>query len=247
MSSLVRVYPTRSAAANAAAAQFVAAAEKAIATHGRFSVALSGGNTPRDVYRLLASDEYAPMVDWDRTHVFWGDERAVPLNDAENNGRMARETLLSHVQIPPNNVHRIQSQLPPEDAAKDYEKTLRDFFGGRGEKAPNFDLLLLGLGAEGHTASLFPGNKALQEKERWVVATYVEQVKMWRITLTPPALNAAAKVMFLVAGEEKAQIVKQILSEPKQPDLYPAQIIDPPDGQVFWVLDKPAAALYEQK
>ena len=245
--SQVRVYPTRSAAAHAAAAQFVAAAEKAVTARGRFSVALSGGNTPRDVYRLLASEEYAPMVEWQRTHVFWGDERAVPLNDPENNGRMARETLLDHVHIPVNNIHRIQSQLPPKEAAQEYEKTLHDYFGARGLDLPRFDLLLLGLGAEGHTASLFPHEAPLSERERWVVAYYVEPVKMWRITLTPPALNAASKVMFLVAGEEKAQAVKQILSEPKQPDLYPAQIIDPPQGQVLWILDRPAGALLSQQ
>ncbi len=244
--TLVRVYPTRSAAAHAAAAQFVATAEKALTTHGRFTVALAGGNTPRDVYRLLASDEYAPMVDWVHTQIFWGDERSVPQGDPENNGRMARETLLNHVPIPVNNIHRIQSQLPPEDAAQDYEKTLRDYFAARGLNQPRFDLVLLGMGAEGHTASLFPHSPLLTERQRWVAAVYVEAMRMWRITLTPPALNAASKVIFLVAGEEKAQAIKAVLGEPKQPDLYPAQIVDPPQGQVLWILDKPAASLMDE-
>ena len=243
--SQVRVYPTRSAVAHAAAAQFVACAEKAVTARGRFSVALSGGSTPRDVFRLLASDEYVSMVTWENTHVFWGDERAVPLNDQENNARMGRETLLDHVQVPVVNVHRIQSQLPPEEAAQDYEQTLRTYFAGRGLNQPRFDLVLLGLGAEGHTASLFPYTTALNERERWVVANYVDQMKTWRITLTPVALNSASKIIFLVVGEEKSQALKHILSDPKQPDLYPAQIIDPPQGQVLWIADKAAAALLD--
>ena len=243
MSSQLRVYPTRSAAAHAAAAQFVATAEKAMTTRGHFTVALAGGNTPRDVYRLLASDEYASMVDWSRVQIFWGDERCVPFNDPENNAHMARETLLDHVQVTMNNIHRIQSQLPPEDAATDYEHTLRRYFSGRDSNLPRFDLVLLGLGAEGHTASLFPGSPLIGERERWVAAVYVEKMKTWRITLTPVALNAASKVIFTVIGEEKAQALKQILSEPKQPNLLPAQIVDPPDGQVLWIADKTAAAL----
>jgi 6-phosphogluconolactonase len=243
MRSQVRVYPTRSAAAHAAAAQFVATAEKAMNARGRFTVALAGGNTPRDVYRLLATEEYASMVDWPNVSVFWGDERCVPFNDPENNASMARETLLNHVPVAPNNIYRIQSQLPPEEAAQNYEQTLRRYFSGRGTNFPNFDLVLLGIGAEGHTASLFPGSPLLNEQERWVGAVYVEKMKSWRISLTPVALNAASKVLFTVIGEEKAQAVKQILTEPKQPNLLPAQVVDPPDGQVLWIFDKPAASL----
>lgn len=241
--SQVRVYPTRIAAAHAAAAQFVATAEKAIAARGRFSVALSGGNTPRDVYRLLASSEYSPMIDWKLAQIFWGDERAVPLNDPENNALMALDSLLNHVPIPPENVHRIQSQLPPQDAAQDYEQTLRAYFAGRGLVLPRFDLVLLGLGAEGHTASLFPHSSVLGEREHWVAASFVDPAKSWRITLTPVALNAASKVIFLAGGEEKAQALKQVLGDTKNPDLLPAQIIDPPQGQVLWIVDKAAAAL----
>jgi 6-phosphogluconolactonase len=243
MRSQVRVYPTRSAAAHAAAAQFVATAEKAMNARGRFTVALAGGNTPRDVYRLLATEEYASMVDWPNVSVFWGDERCVPFNDPENNASMARETLLNHVPVAPNNIYRIQSQLPPQEAAQNYEQTLRRYFSGRGTNLPNFDLVLLGIGAEGHTASLFPGSPLLNEKERWVGAVYVEKMKSWRISLTPVALNAASKVLFTVIGEEKAQAVKQILTEPKQPNLLPAQVVDPPDGQVLWIFDKPASSL----
>ncbi len=241
--SQVRVYPTRIAAAHAAAAQFVATAEKAITARGRFSVALSGGNTPRDVYRLLASSEYAPMVEWKLAQIFWGDERTVPLGDPDNNGRMALDTLLSHVPVPPENIHRIQSQLPPQQAADAYESSLRAYFAGRGLVLPRFDLVLLGLGAEGHTASLFPRSPVLHERERWVAAVFVDPVRKWRITLTPVALNAASKVLFLAGGEEKAQALKQVLGEPKNPDLLPAQIVDPPQGQVLWIIDKSAATL----
>lgn len=239
----LRVYPTRNAAAHAAAAQIVAAAERAITTRGRFSIALAGGSTPRDVYRLLASEEYLATIDWQRTHVFWGDERAVPLNDHENNGHMARESLLNEVPIPMCNIYRIESQLPPEDAAHHYERTLREFFSARGVSVPRFDLLLLGMGADGHTASLFPHSPALHERERWVVAVYVDKLDSWRITLTPPALNSAAQVMFLVIGAEKADALHHVLDGAKNPDEYPAQIIDPPQGQVTWITDKAAAAL----
>jgi 6-phosphogluconolactonase len=243
--SQVRVYPTRSAAAHAVAAQFAATAEKAITARGRFSAVLAGGNTPRDVYRLLASDEYAPMVGWQKTQVFWGDERAVSLNDPENNAHMARETLLNYVPIPIENIHRIQTQLPPQEAADEYERTLRAYFTTRGMREPRFDFMLLGMGAEGHIASLFPHAPALTERERWVVATYVEPKQSWRITLTPVALNAASKIIFLVIGEEKAQALKQALSEPKRPDDFPAQIINPPQGQVLWIVDRAAASLLD--
>ncbi len=243
--SQVRVYPSRVAAAQAAAAQFITSAEKAVTARGRFTVALAGGSTPRDVYRLLANDEYAPLVDWEFAHIFWGDERCVPLGDHENNAHMARETLLDSVPIPMDHIHRIQSQFPPEEAALDYEHILRNFFFERGIDAPRFDLVLLGMGAEGHTASLFPHSPALHEPERWCVAAYVEPLQSWRVTLTPLALNAAAKIIFLVVGEEKAEALRQVLSEPKDPDLYPAQMIDPPEGRVLWIVDQAAASLLD--
>ncbi len=237
----IRVYPSRNAVARAAAAQFVSAAERAITTQGRFTVALSGGSTPHDMFRLLV-DEDATTIDWARTQVFWGDERCVPLKDSENNAHGARQALLDHVQIPVNNIHRIQTDLAPEAAADNYEQTLRSFFGSRGLDQPRFDLLMLGMGSEGHTASLFPGSSALYEQERWVVPTYVEKLESWRVTLTPVALNAATKVLFLVAGEEKAPVLKHVLNEYKQPYLYPAQIIDPPQGDVLWIVDEAAAS-----
>lgn len=237
----LRVYPTRNAVARAAAAQFVSASERAMTTRGRFVIALSGGSTPLDMFRLLV-DEYTTAVEWVHTQVFWGDERCVPSNDPENNAHNARLALLDHVPIPINNIHRVQTELSPEDAADDYEHTLRDYFESRGMSEPRFDLLLLGMGSEGHTASLFPGSEALHEEERWVVPTYVEKLDSWRVTLTPVALNAATKVVFLVAGDEKAPALAQVLGETKQPDLYPAQIIDPPRGDVLWIADEAAAS-----
>lgn len=243
--SQIRVYPSRVAAAHAAVAQFIATSEKAITARGRFAVALAGGSTPKDVYRLLASDEYAPLVEWEFTHVFWGDERTVPLNDPENNAHMAREAFLDYVPIPMDHIHRVQSGFPPEEAALDYEHILRNYFFQRDMDAPCFDLLLLGMGAEGHTASLFPHSPALYEQERWCVATFVDQVKQWRVTLTPPALNSAAKVIFLVVGAEKAEALRDVLSEPKRPDQFPAQIVDPPNGRVLWIVDQAAASLLD--
>ena len=243
--SQIRVYPTRIAAAHAAVAQFIVSSEKAITARGRFTVALAGGSTPRDVYRLLANDEYSPLVEWDHTQVFWGDERCVPLADPENNAHMAREALLDHVSIPMDHIHRVQSQFPPEDAALDYEHILRNYFFARGLDAPRFDLVLLGMGAEGHTASLFPYSSALYERERWCVATFVDKIQQWRITLTPLALNSASKVIFLVVGEEKAEALREVLSEPKNPELFPAQIIDPAEGRVLWIVDQAAASLLD--
>jgi len=243
--SQVRVYPTRNAAAHAAAVQFVAAAERAVTTRERFTVALSGGTTPRDVYHLLSADSTYEGVEWRKVRVFWGDERCVPYNDPQNNAHMAREALLNHVQIPVHNIHRVQTELPPEQAADDYEQTMRSYFAERGMNQPRFDFMMLGMGAEGHTASLFPNSPLLHETERWVAATYVEPLDSWRVTLTPVALNAASKIVFLVVGEDKAEALKRVLSEPKQPDLYPAQIVDPPQGQVTWIVDKAAAALID--
>jgi 6-phosphogluconolactonase len=243
MTSQLRVYPTRNDVARAAAAQVVDACDKALTTRGRFTIALSGGSTPRELYRLLATEEYASSFDWQRIHVFWSDERCVPLNSPDNNAHMARDVLLNHVPISISNIHRVQSELEAEAAAQDYEQTLRKYFAARGMQLPQFDLLLLGMGAEGHTASLFPGSQALYEQERWVVATYVDQLESWRVTLTPVALNAATRIIFLVVGEEKSEALKHVLNEPIQPELYPAQIIDPPQGQVLWIVDHSAAAL----
>ena len=236
----------------AAAATFVTAARSAIAARGRFVTALSGGSTPRALFTLLASEHFAGSVDWSRVHVCFVDERAV-LPDAEaSNYRMTRETLLDRVPIPTSQVYRIPSEQPPLVAATAYEQTLRallDTPAGAPRTAPGarFDLVFLGMGANGHTASFFPGLHAVRESERWVVAEFVAEVAMWRITLTPIVLNAAAEVVFLVSGVEKAAMLHRVLEGPVEPDELPAQIVAPQDGRLRWMVDADAATLLEKR
>lgn len=250
----------RTALARDAAQRFVALTRESIAARRRFTVALSGGSTPRDLYVLLAMPEFSVQVDWSRVHFFWGDERAVPPDHPDSNYRMADEALLSRVKLPAWNVHRIRAELPPDDAAREYEQTLREFFYPRpsspshplragdlrpsstGEGAwPRFDLILLGLGANGHTASLFPHTSVLHETTRWVAAEYIDEVKMWRITLTAPVINAAENILFLVAGVDKAAAVREMLHGAYRPDDLPAQLIQPTGGHTVWLLDREAA------
>jgi 6-phosphogluconolactonase len=236
---LVRV-SDRTALARNAAERFVMVAQQAIAEHGRFSVALSGGSTPGELYALLAQPEFAGQVNWERVHVFWGDERDVPSDDPESNYRMAFETL-GRLLIPAQ-VHRIPTELGSEGAAIAYEHALRDFFKVDGDQFPSFDLVLLGMGANGHTASLFPQSPALDETTHWVVSQYVDEVKMHRITLTVPILNAADNILFLVSGQDKAETVHAVLRGEYRPDFLPAQLIQPIHGQVVWLLDRAAAS-----
>jgi 6-phosphogluconolactonase len=234
------VLPTREAAVAAAADAVVSAAKAAIAASGRFLLVLSGGSTPKALYALLAGPSCASRVDWSRTHVFWGDERCVPPTDAGSNFRMAREALLDHVPLPAEQIHRMRGEDDPARAAAAYEATLRGTFS---DGVARFDLVLLGMGDNGHTASLFPGLAAVREASRWVVAEYVPEVSMWRLTLTPPALNAAARVVFLVVGADKAAMLKRVLQGPRDPNLLPAQAITPTAGaEIAWILDRGAAA-----
>jgi 6-phosphogluconolactonase len=233
----IRTYPDAASLARAAAEHFVTLATQAMTARGRFVVALSGGSTPRAAYTLLASDEFVARVDWPRVHVFWGDERCVPPDHAESNYRMARETLLDKIPIPAENIHRIQGELPPDQAATAYQAELEAVLGAGGR----FDLILLGMGEDGHTASLFPGTTALHEQTRWVVAHYVDKLSAWRVTLTPVAINAAAHVTFLVSGAGKAERLREVLDGPHQPDVLPAQIVRPTDGRLLWLADAAAA------
>ncbi len=226
--------------ARAGAAQFVDRAAAAIAAHGRFAVALSGGSTPRGMYTLLAGDELVHRVDWVHVHLFFGDERCVPPEHPGSNYRMVRETLLDHAPVPPGNVHRMRGEDPPAEAALAYKAELRAFFGRA--MVPRLDLVLLGMGDNGHTASLFPGQPQVHERVRWVMASYVDEVGMWRLTLTPVAINAAAEVTFLVAGAGKAAMLKRVLEGPYRPDLLLAQIVRPTDGVLRWLVDEAAAA-----
>lgn len=227
----------------AAAETVVRSAAEAIEEAGQATVALSGGTTPKRLYQLLATPGYASRVDWPRVHVFFGDERCVPPNDPASNYRMAREALLDRVPIPPANVHRMRGEDEPATAAADYERELRQVLGARAR----LDLVLLGMGDNGHTASLFPGLTAVREHQRWVVAEHVAEVGMWRITLTPAAINAAAEVVFLVSGAGKADMLARVVEGPRAPDTLPAQVVAPTNGQLRWLVDAAAAVNLRQE
>ncbi len=236
----VRVVDGPEALARAAAEEWRARARAAVAESGRFAVALAGGETPRALYALLA-DPAAPYRDglpWERTHVFFGDERNVPPDHPGSNHGTARDALLARVPLPRVNVHRIVGEGDAEDAARAYEGDLRAFFGHR----PRFDLVLLGMGADGHTASLFPGSPALEEASRLVVATAAPAGGGRRITLTLPALEAAAAVLFLVSGASKAPALSRVLSGGRGGEVLPAARVRPLDGTVLWLVDRAAAS-----
>jgi 6-phosphogluconolactonase len=246
-SPLVNVFADAPALAAASAERFVEAAEHAIADHARFVVALSGGSTPQPTFELLAREPLASRVNWSRVHIVWGDERCVPPTSAESNYRMAREALLDHVPIPPENVHRMHGEDDPERAAASYEATLRTLFRTPSsspsfEPGRNIDLALLGLGDNGHTASIFPGSAIVDERSRWIRSEYVPAVSMWRITMTAPLLNAATGILFLVTGGEKASVLRQVVEGPRKPHELPAQLIAPTHGRIQWLADSAAAA-----
>ncbi len=224
----------------AGAADFVAeSAAEAIAARGSFNIALSGGNTPRPVYQRLAS----AAIDWTRVRVFFGDERCVPPQDARSNYHMARAALFDQVAIPAENVHRMRGEDPPEAAAEAYAVELRNALGEGGR----LDLVLLGLGHDAHTASLFPGLAAVTETRRAVMAAYVEFVGMWRLTLTPPTINAARRVAFLVSGDDKAEVLHRVLQGPRQPIVLPAQAIRSSEKPPLWLIDAAAAAKLDRR
>ena len=240
----VKILPNTAALNRAAVDEISRCARESIAARGRFSIVLSGGNTPKPVYSLLAEDQKDPAkrLPWEKIFVFFGDERHVPPTDSESNYRMAHESLLSRVPIPPQNVFRVQAELDAEAAASQCELQLQNFFGAKPPQWPRFDLVLLGIGPDGHTASLFPGSGALRENLRWVAPNWVEKLNTWRITFTYPVLNNAGEVMFIVAEAGKAQILRDILKGEDQ-DAYPAQGVRPASGRLLWLVEKSAAAL----
>jgi len=239
----IEIMPNAASLAQRAADQFIGLAEHAIHKRGRFVVALSGGSTPKLMNALLAESLFR---DWLKVFVFWSDERCVPPDNANSNYRMARETLLSRVPIPNENIHRVHGENSADRAARVYEDELRDFFvqPGGSSTPPRFDLILLGLGGDGHTASLFPGAPGIHENRRWSVAVKHDAPPLPvvdRVTFTPPLINAAANVTFLVSGAAKAERLRQVLYDPYNPDRLPAQVVRPKDGKLFWLLDEVAA------
>jgi len=238
------VQPSLEALSREAAARFQWLAEESITAAGRFSVALSGGSTPLVLYRSLAEPPFREAIGWSRVHLFWGDERFVPADHPDSNYRAAQEVFVSRLPIPAENVHPIPTgPADPESAAAQYEDTLRRFFSLSEADMPRFDLVLLGLGPDGHTASLFPGSPALDEHKRLVVAAYVPKLATWRITLTPPVLRGASNVTFLVAGPDKAAILQDVLEGPYDPHRLPAQLVRPEEGTLTWLVDEAAACL----
>ncbi len=236
----LRIFPNSEELNRAAAKAFALLANNAITKHGRFAVALAGGNTPRAIYQLLATD-YHEQIPWRQVHLFWGDERYVPMNDPNSNYRMVREALLDHIAIAAENVHRLPTEsIQPDEAARRYEQTLRDFFGA---SSPRFDLIMLGLGKDAHCASLFSGSPALQERERLVVVAEAPQTPKTRLTLTFSVINQAANIYFFVFGEDKAPALQATLEGPRDLQKFPAQAVQPLSGQVVWWVDEKAARL----
>lgn len=222
------------------AAEFIGTkAKAAISNQGTFSMVLSGGSTPALTYQKLVEVSRREELDWSRVQVFWGDERCVPPEHEQSNYRLARQTLLDHVPIPAGNIHRMACEADPEAGSRDYEQVLRLIFPE--QDWPAFDLILLGLGDDGHTASLFPGMEILNERTRWVAPVYVPHLNSWRISLTPPALNAANAIAFLVTGESKASTLKQILQPAGDRRPLPAMHIQP-EGELLWFFDERAGS-----
>ena len=236
----VRVFPDLPSLSQAAAAEFVALAREAVQARGLFTVALSGGSTPRTLYSLLADDpQLRGEVAWEKVHFFFSDERHVPPDHPDSNYRMVDRALLSKIPALPSSVHRMATELKDASGVADaYERELQAFFAlGPGE-VPRIDLVLLGLGAEGHTASLFPGSEALRETRRLAVATWVKELRAWRITLTFPVLNNASEVAFLVSGAGKAEALRNVLEGIPNPDLWPAQAVQPTHGRRLFFVDQ---------
>ncbi|MDT7806855.1 MAG: 6-phosphogluconolactonase [Acidobacteriota bacterium] len=241
----VRVFDDPDEVARAAARRIVELADESIKERGTFSLALSGGSTPRRIYELLADEEFRNQVGWASVHVFFGDERAVAADHADSNYRMANEALLARVPLPIENIHRIEGLGDAAANASDYESVMRGFFGDA--EWPRLDLVMLGMGDDGHTASLFPGTDALEEQRAWVVANHVEKFNTWRITLTAPAINAARHVLFLVTGAGKAQRLREILKGEQDPSRLPSQMIRPHDGTLEWFVDRASATALESQ
>jgi 6-phosphogluconolactonase len=243
----IRTLTTPQELFSAAAEEVVSAATDAVAQRGRFTIALSGGSTPKGLFNLLATNALT-VLPWERMFFFWGDERHVPPTDPDSNYRMAQETMLSKVPVPPGNVFRMAAENPDAEAvAEDYEKTLWKFFELEPGQIPVFDLILLGMGPDGHTASLFPGTAGLQEKSRLVIANWVEKMKTSRLTFTLPVLNAARCVAFLVSGTDKAAVLRTVLEEDVPGEQYPAKLVRPTDGKLIWLVDRAAASELSSK
>jgi len=233
----------------AAAEKFIEIAHGRTANGGQFTVVLSGGSTPRQLFQLLAAPPYRDKVDWEKVEFFWGDERTVPPDHPDSNFHMANEALLQRLQVAPKQIHRMQAEREDQEAAaRDYQTEIAHVFGvpELGEP-PSFDLILLGLGPDGHTASLFPHTEAVMERHRWIARNYVPKLNANRITMTAPILNRGKFILFLVAGPDKAEALHGVLDGPKDPDRLPAQLIQPTGGILIWMTDEAAISRLDSK
>jgi 6-phosphogluconolactonase len=237
-SGVICTYQNLESLSRGAADLFVTTAIGAVRIRGRFAVALSGGRTPVRAYELLAQPPWREQVPWEDVYVFWGDERCVLPGDPRSNARMARLALLDHVPIPAAQIHPISCAGAPAQGSREYEDTIRSFFEGR---QPRFDLIFLGLGENGHTASLFPETPVLDEGNRWAAEVYVPEQRLYRVTLTPPIINQGKTVAFLVAGANKAAVLQEVLEGQRDPHRLPAQLIQPISGDLHWLVDQEAA------
>ncbi|MGG7466718.1 MULTISPECIES: 6-phosphogluconolactonase [Bacteroidota] len=235
---MLNIFATTEEIFKEAAAVFISSANEAIMQKGYFAVALTGGSSPEGLYRLLSEDQYKNQIDWTKVLIFWGDERWVPLDNDLSNARMSYEQLLDRVPVRPVNVFPMyRDGITAEDFAAVYNVLLKEMLGSDGR----MDLILLGMGQDGHTASLFPGTVALDETENWVTAYYLEQQQMYRITLTAPFLNRARKLLVIAFGETKAEALKEVIEGPYNPRIYPAQLLAPSQGELLFLVDKKAA------
>ncbi len=223
----------------AAAVSIVRFLNEAIIARGVASIALSGGSTPKAIYELLGAEPLRSQLDWKTVHVFWGDERCVPQTHADSNYRMTNEALLQKISIPQENVHRIQAERSPYEAAELYSEEIRKFFGSKENEFPRFDVMLLGMGEDGHTASLFPGTTILNETKRFVAEVFVSRFNAYRISMSFPVINNAQVIMFLVSGTSKAKILRDVLEG--EPNRYPSQGVQPTHGDLYWLIDEAAA------
>jgi 6-phosphogluconolactonase len=240
----VRILENAAAIAKRAAEEFIKAANAAVKVNGSFSVSLAGGSTPKALYALLVSDGLRAQLPWDKMQLLFGDERHVQPTHPDSNFRMATEAMISKAPLKPEQVHRIKAENPDtEQAAREYEQVLRSHFQLADREAPRFDLVLLGMGNEGHTLSLFPGTKALRDNGRLVVRNWVGKLFAERVTLTAPAVNNAALVIFMVAGADKALALKAVLEGPYEPEQLPAQLINPKNGRLLWLVDATAGGI----
>lgn len=240
---MIRKYKDPKAASEAMAEDFKAIALNAVQAKGRFTLALTGGSSPLMLHKILSSDAYRQSIPWEKCFVFWGDERAVPFDDEQNNAKMGFETLLNNVAVPKEQIFRMNSEIPPIKAAEEYEKKLQAHFKNA---EPAFDLILLGMGADGHTASIFPGTDVVHEKTQWVSTGYNSEQKSPRITLTAPLINKAQNIFFAVFGDGKAKTLLNIFHGEYSPEVFPSQLIKPEKRNLYWYIDEAAGKFIKE-